>query len=165
MNVLQHSPGLDVILIKQKPLKMKKTILATAVMLVTGVAGAFAKTDDGINQRVANAFHKEFISAQQVSWQQENTLVKATFILNNQVLFAYYDQDGGLIAVVRNILSDHLPILLQAELRREYKNFWITDLFELATENQTTYFVRIKNADQDIILQSDGMGEWTTYKK
>jgi predicted small secreted protein len=144
---------------------MKKTILAIAVMLVTGATSAFANTKDGINQRVASAFHKDFNNAQSVSWQQETTFIKATFSLNNQILFAYYDQEGQLIAVVRNILSDHLPILLQAELKKNYSSFWITDLFELGTESQTTYFIRLQNANQVLILKSDGFGHWEVYKK
>jgi isocitrate dehydrogenase kinase/phosphatase len=143
---------------------MKKTILALAVMLVTGAVSAFANVTDGPNQRAVAAFSKEFCNAKNISWQQENKLVKATFSLNNQIMFAYYSQDGELMAVVRNILSDHLPILLQVELKKNYPNSWITDLFEMDSENQTAYFIRLENPEHTIILKSDGYDHWTEYK-
>ena len=58
---------------------MKKTILALAVMLTTGLTSAFANKGEEINQRAISSFSKDFLSAKNVSWQQQKDYAKATF--------------------------------------------------------------------------------------
>jgi hypothetical protein len=143
---------------------MKKTILALAVML-TGLTSAFANKGDEVNQSAIVSFKKDFLSAKNVSWQQQKDYAKATFSLNNHVMFAYYNEQGELLAVVRNVLSDQLPIRLLTAVKNDYSKFWISELFEMATENQTTYYVTIENGDEKVILKSEGLDQWSVYKK
>jgi hypothetical protein len=46
--------------------------------------------------------------------------VRATFTMDGSVLFAYFQPDGEMIAVTRNILSDQLPINLMVTLKNKY---------------------------------------------
>ncbi|MBS1596627.1 MAG: hypothetical protein JST75_00270 [Bacteroidetes bacterium] len=144
---------------------MKKTILALAVMLTTGLTSAFANKGEEVNKSALTSFHRDFLSAKNVSWQQQKDYAKATFSLNDHVMFAYYNDQGELLAVVRNILSDKLPIRLLTEIKNDYSNYWISELFEMATEDQTTYYVTIENGDERIILKSQGLDQWSVYKK
>jgi len=143
---------------------MKKLIYAAALILAVGLTQSFADTGT-ISQRVSASFHHDFQSAKNVSWEVAPNYLKATFSLGSHILFAYYSQDGDLIAVVRNILSDHLPILLQTELRKEYNGFWVTGLFELASEDQTTYYCSIESPDMTLVLHSDGNDHWSVYRR
>ena len=140
---------------------MKKIILSAAILLMMG-AGAFANTNDEVNQQTAQAFHKEFAAARNVSWEQKKDYIKATFLLNDQVLFAYYSYTGELQAVVRNIVSDKLPINLLTTLKNDYSGYWISDLFEVSADEQTTYYVTLENADTKINLRSNG-DSWEVY--
>jgi hypothetical protein len=71
----------------------------------------------------------------------------------------------GYLFVVRNITSDQLPINLLTSLRRDYTAFWITDLFEISSDGQTTYYVTIENSDKKIVLKSDDLSSWDVYSK
>ncbi len=144
---------------------MKKTILALAVIMTTVLTNAFADKNEGIAQRAMASFKKDFTSAKNVSWEQQKVYAKATFSLNNQVLYAYYDLDGELLAVIRNILSDQLPVKLLTELKKDYANGWITELFEVSTENQTTYYVTLETSDSRVILKSEPSNNWSVYKR
>jgi hypothetical protein len=135
-----------------------------AVMLTTGLTSAFANNADDVNKSAISSFNKEFLNAKNVSWQQNKDYSKATFSLNNHVMYAYYDGQGELMAVIRNILSDQLPIHLLTDLKNDYSKYWISELFEMATEDQTTYYSTLENADEKLILKSDG-NNWTVYKK
>jgi len=139
---------------------MKKTILALAVMLTTGLTSAFANIGEEINKSAISSFNKDFLSAKNVSWQQQKDYAKATFSLNNHVMYAYYNYQGELLAVVRNVLSDQLPIHLLTEIKNNYSGYWISELFEMATEDQTTYYVTIENGNEKLsnlfLLQSPG---------
>ena len=144
---------------------MKKTILATAVILMVGLTGAFANNGEEVNQKVAASFSKDFETAKNVQWQRQKDYEKATFSLNNQVLFAYYNENGELLAVIRNILSENLPISLYSDIRKNYSEFWISDLFEMASEDQTTYYISLEKSDETLILKSVDHNQWVVYKK
>jgi hypothetical protein len=143
---------------------MKKIILSLATVLMIGLS-AFAGKATDVNQQAKEAFTKDFASAKNAVWEQKRDYVKVTFTFNDQVLFAYYNNNGELQAVVRNILSDQLPISLLAELKKEYSGFWISELFEMASDDQTTYYVTLENADKTLVLKSSGASNWSVYSK
>ena len=79
-------------------------------------------------------------------------------------MFAYYSNENGqLLAVARNILSDQLPISLMTSFKKDYSGYWISDLFEMAADGQTSYYATIQNAEETLILKSSGF-EWSVYK-
>ena len=134
-------------------------------MLVAVGASAFAKDEETVNQQVLNSFRQEFADAKDVAWQNNRDFVKATFSLNDQVMFAYYSQAGELLAITRNISSDKLPISLLTSLKKNYSDFWITDLFEMVANGDGTYYVTVQNADVEVVLKSNEFGSWELYKK
>ncbi|MDF2190852.1 hypothetical protein [Paraflavitalea sp. CAU 1676] len=144
---------------------MKKTILTWVLLLAVGLSATFAHKTENVNEQVINSFKKEFASAQDVSWEKSKDISKATFKLNDQVMFAYYSEEGNLLAVVRNIVSGQLPINLLSDLKKSYAGYWISDLFEMASENTTYYYVTVQNSDQTVVLKSFGSAGWETFKK
>ena len=144
---------------------MKKNILTLALMLMIGLSSTFANNAEGVNQKVINSFKKDFASAKDVKWEIGKEYVRATFTLNGQVLFAYYSETGEMLAMTRNILSSQLPINLLNDLKKDYGSYWITDLFEMAGENQTKYFATLENADNIIVLKSVDAVNWDQFKK
>ena len=144
---------------------MKKSILILAMLLTTIVGSSFAnKTDDNKN-RAAASFKQDFASAKEVTWETGKELAKATFKLNDQVMFAYYTESGELMAVVRNMVSGQLPINLLTNLKKNYKDYWITDLFEVSASNESSYYVTLQSADNVIVLKSSGLNKWEVFQK
>src|SRR6476646_1030163 len=132
---------------------MKKIITAIVAMFILIATATFAngtnKNNNGnVDERVEKSFKKEFAAAEAASWTKINDIYKVQFKLNNQVMFAYMSEDGNLLGAYRNILSNQLPMSLETQLKEDYSGYWITELFELAKNNQTNYFVTIENGDQ-----------------
>jgi hypothetical protein len=50
------------------------------------------------------------------------------------------------------------------DLRRNYSDYWVSDLFECDADGSTSYFITIENADSKVTLRSNG-GDWETYTK
>jgi hypothetical protein len=144
---------------------MKKMILSLAAVMMMGFSVFANGKDDVVTQDARDAFKKDFATASNIKWEQRNNFLKATFSFNGQVLTAYYYTNGDLQAVVRNITSDQLPINLVTSLRRDYTAFWITDLFEISSDGQTTYYVTIENSDKKVVLKSDDLSSWQVYSK
>jgi hypothetical protein len=144
---------------------MKKSILTIGAMLTIALSSAFANNNEGVSQKAKTSFSDNFTTVSNVQWQQDKNFAKATFIMNSQVMNAYYNDNGELMAITRNILSSQLPINLMASIKKDYSNHWISDLFEIAADNETSYYVTLENADETIILKSNDFNTWSVYKK
>ena len=144
---------------------MKKMITAVVLSTVLLINAAFANKTESVNYKIENAFYQEFSQAKEVTWEKTNTFYRAAFKMNNEVMTAYFSNEGQFMGVIRNILSTQLPINLQTSLKKEYDGYWISELFEFARPDSNGYFVTIQNADQIITLQSSDGSSWSTYSK
>ena len=144
---------------------MKKLLTAVVLSSVLLMNTAFANKNENVSYQVENAFKKEFTQATDVSWQKTDNYYKASFKINSEIMTAFFTPEGEYIAVVRNVLSTQLPITLQNSLKKEYEDYWITDLFEFARPDSNGYFITVQNADQVVILQSTNGYSWSTYSK
>ena len=141
---------------------MKKVIITLAVALST--LSSFAREVE-VSSRVLDKFKSEFAGAKEVSWTAGDNFYKAEFVYNDQHVFAFYSTAGELLGLTRYISSLDLPINLQANLKKNYGNYWISDLFEVSNEEGTGYYLTMENADSKIVLKSTGGGSWEVYKK
>ena len=139
---------------------MKKVILTLAIV-VTSLC-SFAT--ENVNALVLKTFNSEFTGAKDVQWTAVGSNYKASFVFNNQYVFAFYTAQGNLMAVTRNLTSLELPVSLQASLKKEYGAYWITNLFEISNEDGVQYYITLEKSDTKIILNSTGT-DWNLYKK
>jgi len=144
----------------------KKILLSIATVLMIG-ASAFAANvnDNEVNQQAVRSFKKDFATASNSTWEQKEGYSKVTFSLNGQILFAYYDNNGDLTAVVRNITTEQLPINLLTPVKKDYSDCWISDLFEVASGDQTTYYITLESSEKKTVLRSVGTVGWEVYSK
>ena len=144
---------------------MKQVILSIATVLMMGVSAFAGNNNDNVNQQAKQSFQKDFSTARNISYEQKTDYVKVTFTINDQILFAYYNNNGQLQAVVRNIVSDQLPITLLTDLKKNYSDYWISDLFEIASDDQTSYYITLESKDKTVVLKSEGTSSWSVFSK
>jgi hypothetical protein len=144
---------------------MKKNILVLALLLTLGMSSTFANNAEGVSDQIINSFKKDFTNAQDVQWERSKEYAKVTFKLNDQIMFAFYGDDGHLIAVTRNLLSSQLPINLLSDIKRNYSSYWISDLFEIALQDESSYYITLESGNQTLILKSTGANGWQVFKK
>jgi ectoine hydroxylase-related dioxygenase (phytanoyl-CoA dioxygenase family) len=63
--------------------------------------------------------------------------------------------------VVRNILSDKLPSNLLKSIKKNYKNYWITELYKEVANGKASYHITVENADQTVKLIANPPTNWT----
>lgn len=143
---------------------MKKIIVALAMTLA--ISTSFAFTGEGtINKNAIHAFKTEFADATNAAWTAGSDYYTVAFTMGDQELTAYYNASGDFMAVTRNISSSSLPLYLQKSLKKSYRNYWITDLFERANQEGTSYYVTLETADSKIILKSIDGANWSVSQK
>ena len=149
---------------------MKKMILtlAIAVSSLASFAGSsfdkVTKGEENVSSKVLNAFKTEFNTVKDVEWTAENEYFKASFVYNEKHVFAYYNESGELLGLTRYISPVDLPLNLQIGLKKKGNGYWISDLFEVAKNEVTSYYITLENADSKIVLTSIGGSNWEEFK-
>ena len=141
-----------------------RSFLIAFSLLASVVSKADTTYTDKVEPFVLKSFETTFSNAREVSWTTVSDLYKATFTFNGQHIIAFYNNEGALVAVTRNIASNQLPIKLQTALKNN-DNAWISDLFEVSGEEGTTYYVTLETADRKVIMKSVGNSSWNVYQK
>ena len=140
---------------------MKKMIMTLAIALVTMSAFAGEET---VAPKVLDAFKNEFTSAKEVSWTATKDYYKAAFTYNEKHVFAFYSPEGELLGLTRYLSPVDLPLGLLNNLKKNYGAYWISDLFELAKNDGTTYFVTVEDAENKVVLKANGTN-WTVHQR
>lgn len=114
---------------------------------------------------VMQAFQSSFYNAKEIQWEQVGVLSKATFVLDGQYRSVFYNSDGELMAVTQNLSTSQLPKALQASLKKELQGRWISNVFVVTIEGETTYYASLENRDTTMVLISAGTKKWAVYQK
>lgn len=152
---------------------MKKIILTLAIAIGSFSAALAGKAigkpsvagGEEVSAKVLGAFKKEFSSAKEITWTVAGTYYQASFMYNEQYISAFYNPDGYLMALTRFISPTDLPLALQSDLKKHHSAYWVTDLFEVANEEGTAYYITLEDADHKIVLKADNGKEWDNYKR
>jgi hypothetical protein len=144
-------------------MKFLFTMLTVASSLFA-VANPAAQPAD-IHPSIEKSFKNTFAQATEVNWSVNDNFYKADFVLNGQYATVFYDCEGTLMATTRNISSLQLPVTLQANLRKDYNEYWISNLFEMTSNEGINYYVTLQKGDTKITLKSASHSEWTTFQK
>jgi hypothetical protein len=143
----------------------KKLTFMIAMLLTVGISSSFAAPTDDINSSVKASFRKDFQKAELMAFEVSKLYTKLTFKMNDMVLFAFYADNGELLAVTRNIKTSQLPIQLLMQLKKDYNDYWISDLFELNGQDLNNYYITVENADKKVTLRSTNNSTWELYEK
>jgi hypothetical protein len=140
-----------------------KKIMITLAMMLTLITVAFAG-EGSVKAEVLQAFKTKFTGAKEVNWSAGKQYAEASFLYNDTWLTAYYNDKAELIGVSHNISSGQLPFFLQNNLKKNYAGYWITDLFELSNQDGFSYYVTVRNADEEVVLESLNGRTWQVYR-
>jgi len=140
---------------------MKKMILTLAIAVSS--FAVFAR-EENVSKKVLDEFKTEFTTAKEVEWTTGRDYYRASFKYNEKYVFAYYSLEGDLLGLTRYISPADLPISLQINLKKKSDGYWISDLFEVAKNGTTSYYLTLENADSKTVLKSSGGSDWEVFK-
>ncbi|HYH14541.1 MAG TPA: hypothetical protein VD794_04950 [Flavisolibacter sp.] len=123
-----------------------------------------AKAKDPVTPPVLESFRSTYTHAQEVHWSEIGTGFKATFKLDGEYATAYYLSDGNWIGTTKNISTSELSPKLRANLKRELKEAWVSDLYVMSTNEGEVYFATVESADNKKVLKSNNGRKWDHYK-
>lgn len=144
----------------------KKLMLIMALFLTVGLSSSFATPSDDVNEIVKTSFRNDFKKAELIGYEAGKQYTKVTFKMDDMILFAFYADNGDLLAVTRNIRTTQLPIQLLLDLKKRFTgDYWVTDLFEINSQGQNNYYVTVENENTKTTMRSAGANSWEIYEK
>lgn len=143
---------------------MKLFFLACTFAAASFTNRSFASDGSAITPQVLHSFETTFTGAKNADWTVTEHLFKVQFALNEQYITAFYNADGSMAALTRNISPVQMPVSLQTSLKKDYKGYWVAELFELSNEDGIQYYVTLEDADNKVILRSSA-ATWNLYQK
>ncbi len=83
----------------------------------------------------------------------------ATGLMSTRANDLHYVQ-GRHEPVARNVLSTELPVTLRSDIKKDYKDYWIAELYEVKDKRHPSYFITLENADQVVKLSAVDSKSW-----
>lgn len=144
---------------------MKKFFLILPLSLFVLAATAFAKPDPEINEKVREAFKREFSDAKLLSWSEQGEYYKATFLLSDSRVIAYFTEDGELEGSIRNIFYNQLPFAVISALEKRFDNLCVEIINEITNANGTSYKITLESGVKKYKISADASGNITEKQR
>ena len=140
-----------------------KPLLMTLVILSSYTAIANITPSDIAPQAITE-FKKDFKDASHIEWAEFGELSRVKFQYNNEVLYAFYNEEGDRICMGRTITIKQLPLQLQLKFAKDFSDYTVLDVFEIWNDYGVSYYISSKNKNKKIILKSAGIN-WMLFSK
>lgn len=141
---------------------MKKLFIA--VLMTAAIStSAFATDVNKVSYRILSNFQTEFSEATQVEWSATSKYTKATFILADEQIEAFYAADGELIGVSRKVDIKKLPIKALQKIKKSFADYNIKEVIEFDQNGDKNYYVSLSKGDHKEVLQVSLYGNVTQF--
>lgn len=137
------------------------------VLVASAITQTVSAADDKVSPRLSQALVKEFSGAKAIHWQafKGRDIYQASFILNHQRLFAYFNGEGELISVGRYVDLNALPILVSKSIADRFGDFEVKEVVEYTRDGSTQYALVLENSKKTIMANAYSDGGIAIVKK
>jgi hypothetical protein len=142
---------------------MKKLFIAALFVVAAGTS-AFAFDATKVSYRVKNSFETLFNNAQNVEWATKENFIKASFILDDQKVEAFFDNNGELIGESRKIEFKKLPANAVRKIKKDFASYTVTESIQFDQNGERSYYVSLSDGAKQHILQVSLLGSIDIYK-
>ena|SRR2546423_12254894 len=138
------------------------------LIALTIAASFFSKStlanEVNVTPVVEEAFHNSFGQATSVKWSNLGNLYKAEFLIRNEKVSVFFNQEGESVAIAHYLSISQLSKELQSDLMKKAENYSIMEIFEVSNDEGTTYYATIENK-QNLVVISANHKNWNVFKR
>jgi hypothetical protein len=149
---------------------MKKLLvlsLFTAFALGVYAKGTTGKLTDeiGVTQVTKKQFESDFKDAKNVSWSISDLTQKASFVLNDHKMSAFYDLQGKYLGTTKQVDFNDMPFKTIREVSETYKGYSPVSVIQVAdrpvsseSDDTGAYVVSMTNSEKTIYVKVSTTG-------
>ncbi|MCW3117729.1 MAG: hypothetical protein JWM28_1811 [Chitinophagaceae bacterium] len=142
---------------------MKKLFVILTILCSIYATSTYAQSKPPV--LVLSSFQSSFDKAANITWSTAKDLYRADFILEDQKISAFFNEDGDLIASSRDVTLLQIPMSLKSNLKKQFRDYEVSSLFEVNKEDGIVYYATLANSKSRLMLESSSSGDWIANKK
>lgn len=142
---------------------MKRLIITLGVLFTLATTTTAFANDVKVSSSVMQAFKARFADAENVSWSEASGFTIAEFTLDDTKHFAYFNAAGELTVVAQPLTIKELSKAQQANLRKNYADYTVVDIYQLEDNDGLKYCAVVENSSKKIILSTTS-SKWEVVK-
>lgn len=132
-----------------------------AVFGILSISPSFAQdlSRNQVPSVIMNNFKKEFPKVKVAEWELKNGLYEVEFEVNRRDYEIWYNAQGDLMKMKRELRSRDLSDAIKKSLKAQYKGYRIGDVEKLTQNGQSVFKVEMKNLREDFDVFVDESGK------
>jgi hypothetical protein len=144
-----------------------KKILTLVLFFALSSTAIFAGEGEKVSPKFEASLARSFAGAQYVTWERldKGRLLRASFVLNNERLNAFFDGSGALIATGRFISQANLPLLVNKSIASGFRQYSFVNAVEYISNDETSYIITMENPKYKLIVRAYPYGSAYIFKK
>lgn len=132
---------------------MKRIIITLTLVFTLAATYSFA-SDVKVSSTIMQSFKARFADAENVSWSVTNGFYVAEFTSEDKKQYAYFNPAGELTVVAEPLTVNQLTKKQQSNLRKNYGDYSVIDVYKVTDNDDVKYFAVVENASKKIILKT-----------
>lgn len=145
-----------------------KKILLTAFIAASTLSLSFAKTGDEkkVSYKVITEFSNNFSDAENVTWKVTGEYIKATFVMDEQTMEAFFNNNGEMFATSKKMAFNKLPKKAITTITTNYQfpPYELKECIKLTnSDGVEKYYVSLKKENKTTVLEIDAAGYVKTF--
>jgi hypothetical protein len=141
-----------------------KQIIFSLVIAISGIFNTANASEKLATPEVIAAFEKQFSTAREATWEDFGTVYKVSFWQNGRFASAYYDANGEIVSINRNLSMTELPAALKNATAKQLKKAWLSELVQVTSKEEKAYYATFETADNKVIMKSVNNRKWIVFQ-
>lgn len=146
---------------------MKKLFFST-LLAISLASSAFAAETKKVSSAATNTFAADFKKATEITWSVTDEYAKATFVLNNQKMEAFYNVNGEIIGTSTHAIIEDLPVHAKRSFAKKFNGYTVKEIIHFDGTEETAYYISAENDKETVILKvgvNEALTTFATTKK
>jgi len=137
---------------------MKKIFVSLSFMVTLGLTTVRATDNFDVNSKIKESFKKEFAGATLIKWEKDKDFQRATFVLYDHLVIAYFNTDGELLGSARNVFFYEVPMAVIKSIGENFAGINPIEVLEVSNTEGTFYRITIEKQNKRYHIKASADG-------
>lgn len=141
-----------------------KQFIFSLVFAISGIFNTANANETLATPQAISAFEKQFSAAKDAIWEDFGSVYKVSFWHEGRFTAAYYDANGDMVSLNRNVSMTELPSALKKATTKKLQSAWMSELVYVVSKDEKAYYATFETADNKIIMKSVNNRKWIIFQ-
>ena len=137
---------------------MKKIFVSLSFIVTLGLTTVRATDNFDVNSKIKESFKKEFAGATLIKWEKDKDFQRATFVLYDHLVIAYFNTDGELLGSARNVFFYEVPMAVIKSIGENFAGINPIEVLEVSNTEGTFYRITIEKQSKRYHIKASADG-------